>query len=58
MIIVAFGCRVCNKFDWKDRNVPPLAKPEHVSYRGVDIGSCKGVMIPLFAEKEDSLGEK
>jgi hypothetical protein len=44
---IAWGCRTCNKIDWAD-TIEQLASPEHVSHRGVDIGSCRGKMIPLF----------
>ncbi len=44
---IAWGCKTCNKIDWADTK-EQLAKPEHVSHRGVDIGTCKGKFIPLF----------
>lgn len=44
---IAWACRTCNKIDWADAK-EQLAKPEHISHRGVDIGSCKGKMIPLY----------
>lgn len=44
---IAWGCKTCNKIDWVDTK-EQLAKPEHLSYRGVDIGTCKGKFIPLF----------
>lgn len=43
----AWGCRTCNKIDWYDSE-KSLAAPEHVSYRGCDIGCCKGTFIPLY----------
>jgi len=43
----AWYCPVCKKFDLADIE-KPMAKPEHVPYRGVDIGSCNGEMIPLY----------
>ena len=46
---IAWACRTCNKVDWADAK-EQLAKPEHVSYRGVDLGTCTGKMIPLYAE--------
>jgi len=45
----AWACKICNKIDWADTKEQG-AKPEHVSHRGVDIGTCKGVMIPLWDE--------
>jgi hypothetical protein len=45
----AWACRTCNKVDWADTK-EQLAKPEHVAHRGVDIGTCKGQMIPLYDE--------
>lgn len=44
---IAWACRTCNKVDWADSK-EQLAKPEHVSHRGFDIGTCKGKMIPLY----------
>ena len=44
---IAWYCPVCKKFDLADAK-EPMAKPEHIPYRGVDVGSCKGVMIPLY----------
>jgi len=44
---IAWACRTCNKIDWYDSE-EQLAIPEHVSYRGFDIGLCKGKMIPLY----------
>ena len=46
---IAWACRTCNKIDWADSK-EQLAKPEHVSHRGFDIGTCKGTMIPLYEE--------
>jgi hypothetical protein len=48
---VAWGCRKCNKIDWVD-NPEQMAKPEHVSHRGIDIGSCGGEFIKLFVSEE------
>ena len=48
---IAWACRTCNKIDWSDSDAQ-LAEPEHVSYRGVDIGTCNGKMIPLYGESE------
>lgn len=44
---IAWACRICNKIDWADTD-EQLAKPEHCSHRGVDVGTCNGKMIPLF----------
>ncbi len=49
---VAWGCKTCNKIDWIDKK-EATAKPEHVSHRGVDIGSCPGVMIKLWEKTDD-----
>lgn len=49
----AWACRTCGKIDWADTN-EQLAAPEHVSYRGVDIGTCAangGKMVPLYSEQ-------
>ena len=43
----AWYCPVCNKFDLVDVK-EAMASPEHVPHRGYDIGSCKGIMIPLY----------
>jgi len=48
---IAWYCPVCKKFDLVDAK-EQMAKPEHVSHRGVDIGSCKGTMIPLYDCKD------
>lgn len=45
----AWVCRTCGKIDFVDVK-EQTAQPEHVSYRGVDIGTCKGKMIPLYTE--------
>ena len=42
--ITIWECEVCGKSDRSDVK-EALAKPEHVPYRGVDIGICKGKMI-------------
>lgn len=44
---IAWGCKTCNKIDWADSK-EQLAKPEHISYRGIDLGNCKGKFIPLY----------
>jgi hypothetical protein len=44
---IAWACRTCNKIDWVDSK-EQLAQPEHVSYRGVDIGNCVGKMVKLY----------
>ena len=54
---VAWGCRKCNKIDWVD-NPEQTAKPEHVSHRGVDIGSCGGEFIKLFVLDEPEEDER
>ncbi len=54
---VAWGCKTCNKFDWAGIK-KQLAAPEHISYRGVDIGSCNGEMIPLYSSPIAKKGEK
>ena len=36
---IAWGCKTCNKIDWADKE-EQTAKPEHVCYRGTDIGVC------------------
>lgn len=51
---IAWACRTCNKVDWADQE-EQTAKPEHVSHRGVDLGTCKGEMIPLYAEVADKV---
>lgn len=48
---IAWACRLCNKIDWADTK-EQTAKPEHISHRGVDIGDCKGKMIPLYEKKD------
>lgn len=53
----AWVCRKCNKFDFADVE-EQLAKPEHVSYRGVDLGTCKGKMIPLYTLEQLEPEEK
>ena len=48
MVPGAWGCHTCDKFDWNDDR-PGRAQPEHVSYRGVELRSWRGRMIPLYA---------
>ena len=48
---IAWGCRACNKIDWVDDN-EAKAMPEHIPYRGMDIGKCKGKMIKLYSLNE------
>ena len=53
-IPTAWACRKCGKADWAD-DKEQRAKPEHVSYRGVDLGECVGrggIMIPLYSEED------
>ena len=52
---VAWYCPVCHKFDLADIK-EQLAKPEHISYRGIDLGNCKGKMIPLVS-LDDMIGK-
>ncbi len=47
----AWYCPVCKKFDLADVE-EQMAKPEHVSHRGYDIGTCKGTMILLYERDE------
>ena len=47
----AWACRKCGKFDWADTD-EQLAQPEHVSYRGIDLGTCGGQMVPLYSEED------
>ena len=54
----AWVCRKCNKFDFADTK-EQLASPEHVSHRGVDIGSCNGQFIALYTlEQIDEIIEE
>lgn len=50
MIVKAWYCSTCHK---ATTNLTPNddAKPEHISYRGVDLGCCPGKM-ELVLEKE------
>ena len=43
---IAWACRACNKISWADVDGND-ASLEHVSYRGMDIGTCKGKMVKL-----------
>ena len=47
---VAWACRTCGKLDWADTD-EMLAAPEHLSHRGIDIGTCKGEMIRLYTKE-------
>ncbi len=49
----AWYCPICKKFDLADVK-ESLAAPEHVPHRGVDIGNCKGKMIPLYEKEEEA----
>jgi len=40
---IGWYCDVCGKSDYTETE-RPMAGPEHVPYRGIDIGSCKGLM--------------
>lgn len=54
----AWLCRKCGKGDWADID-EQLAKPEHVCHRGIDLGECKGEMVPLYRKHgASSLGAK
>ena len=44
MSIFIWYCKTCKKFDISTEQ-EQLSKPEHCSYRGIDIGTCKGKMI-------------
>ena len=48
--IRAWYCPVCRKIDLIEAK-EPMAKPEHVPHRGVDIGTCKGIMISLYSDQ-------
>lgn len=51
-------CRICLKVDFADTE-EQLAKPEHVAYRGVDLGKCKGKFLPFyFCDVEANLEDK
>jgi hypothetical protein len=49
----AWICKKCLKMDFPEIE-ESLAKPEHIPYRGVDIGTCGNPMIPVYS-KEDIL---
>jgi len=46
--LIVWACPVCKKVDFKSE-IEQSARPEHISYRGIDIGSCTGNMIPLYS---------
>lgn len=48
---VSWKCPVCGKSDYADTD-ENTAAPEHIPYRGVDVGSCDGVMVAIYAEKQ------
>jgi len=48
---VAWYCATCFKFDYKGTE-EAFATPEHIPYRGADIGTCKGKMIALRLKDE------
>lgn len=48
---VAWYCKLCKKFDYPEVD-GAMAKPEHVPYMGVDIGTCKGIMLPLYSAQQ------
>ena len=50
-------CPVCNKYDIPGDHICRAA-PEHRSYRGIDVGDCKGAMIPLYSEKDIQTANK
>jgi len=43
-------CPICGKWDTPE-NPKQMATPEHRSYRGIDIGDCKGDMISLYSRE-------
>ena len=45
----AWVCRTCGKIDFADVD-EPMAVPEHRPYRGIDLGTCDGEMIPLYTK--------
>ena len=50
---LAFICPVCNTLIWKDNDTgyhkDRDGNSAHVSHRGVDIGTCDGVLIRVAA---------
>lgn len=51
-------CPVCKKFDLASTE-ERMGAPEHVPYRGIDIGKCKGNMIDAYSKSElERLKEK
>ena len=49
-------CPDCGKWDTSLVEVQ-LASPEHRTYRGVDVGTCKGIMIPLYTKESLKISE-
>lgn len=47
-------CPTCGKWD-SPRVTAAMASPEHVSHRSIDIGTCKGTMIPLYSKEDIQL---
>ena len=50
-------CPTCGKWD-SPRVSEPMATPEHQPYRGVDVGTCEGIMIPLYSEEDIQMVNK
>jgi hypothetical protein len=46
---VGWWCRTCNKIDLVDSSTQ-LAKSNHISHRGIDIGDCDGKMIKFYVK--------
>ncbi len=51
---VVWACRTCGSVDWDEDHSPDEQweknSPNHVWHRGMDIGTCKGVMMALFED--------
>lgn len=50
----AWYCPLCKKIDLVDTKEYE-ASPEHIPYRGMDIGDCSETMIKLYIEEGESV---
>jgi len=50
-IPTAWVCKLCHQVDFPEVG-EPMASPEHIPHRGVDIGSCPGKMVPVYSRED------
>jgi hypothetical protein len=53
-VITIWACPVCKKWDTSIHK-EPMAKPEHIPYRGIDLGECPGTFVKINIKLKDLL---